>query len=85
MGKKGAIFDQTKLDWINGVYMRNTPDQELLDIILKDVCTTVLTDLPKWHTDTCFLLINIYKQRAKTLRELVNDIKALIMLQLLCA
>ena len=30
VGKKGAIFDQQKLDWINGVYMRNTPDQELL-------------------------------------------------------
>ena len=23
VGKKGAIFDQQKLDWINGVYMRN--------------------------------------------------------------
>ena len=36
----------------------------------------LLTDLPKWHKNT-LLLINIYKQRAKTLNELVNDIKAL--------
>ncbi len=77
VGKKGAIFDQTKLDWINGVYMRNTSDQELLDIIIKDVCTTLLSDLPRWHQNTILLLINIYKQRAKTLKELVADIKAL--------
>lgn len=76
VGKKGAIFDQQKLDWINGVYLRNTPDQELLEIIRKDVCPTLLTDLPRWHTDTILLLINIYKQRAKTLKELVEDIKA---------
>jgi glutamyl-tRNA synthetase len=77
VGKKGAIFDQDKLDWINGVYMRNTLDQELLEIILKDVCPQLLSDLPKWHQNTILLLINIYKQRAKTLKELVEDIKAL--------
>jgi glutamyl-tRNA synthetase len=77
VGKKGAIFDQTKLDWLNGLYIRNTADQELLDIILKDLSPTFLTDLPQWHTDSILLLINMYKQRAKTLRELINDIKSL--------
>ena len=75
--KKGAIFDQAKLDWINGMYMRTTSDQELFDIIIKDICPTLLSDLPKWHQETILLLINIYKQRAKTLRELVNDLKEL--------
>ena len=77
VNKKGAIFDQVKLDWLNGMYMRNTSDQELLDIILKDVCSTLLTDVPKWPTETILLLINIYKQRAKTVRELVQDLKEL--------
>lgn len=77
VGKKGAIFDQQKLDWINGVYMRNAADIELLDIILKDVCPTFATDLPRWQHETLLLLINIYKQRAKTLKELVDDIKLL--------
>lgn len=76
VGKKGAIFDQQKLDWINGVYMRNMLDIQLLDIILKDIQPTLLTDLPKWHKDTILVLINIYKQRAKTLKELAEDIKA---------
>lgn len=77
VGKKGAIFDQAKLDWINGVYMREASDKALLDIIRADICPTLLTDLPEWHPDTILLLINIYKQRAKTLRELVNDMTAL--------
>ncbi len=74
--KKGAIFDQQKLDWINGVYMRGMSDQDLLTIIQTDSAPTILTDLPTWNTQTVLLLINIYKQRAKTVRELVTDIKA---------
>lgn len=77
VGKKGAIFDQQKLDWINGVYLRNTSDAQLLEIILKDIQPTLLTDLPKWHQETILVLINIYKQRAKTVRELVDDLKVL--------
>ncbi len=75
VGKKGAIFDQQKLDWINGVYMRNTTDERLLEIIESDVCPTILSDLPEWHQSTILLLINMYKQRAKTLKEIVDDIK----------
>ena len=36
-----------------------------------------MTDLPRWDKSTLLLLINIYKQRAKTLKELVEDIKKL--------
>lgn len=77
VGKKGAIFDQQKLDWLNGVYMRDTSDTQLLDIILKDIQPTLLSDLPKWQQETILVLINVYKQRAKTLKELAADIKAL--------
>ncbi len=77
VNKKGAIFDQHKLDWINGVYLRNMPDQEILDIILKDIKNSFVTDLPRWHVNTILLLINIYKQRAKTIVELIHDIAAI--------
>lgn len=77
VGKKGAIFDQNKLDWLNGVYIRESADQELFDLILKDICPTLRSDLPTWHDQSILLLINMYKQRAKTLVELVADIKAL--------
>lgn len=77
VGKKGAIFDQQKLDWLNGVYMRNTSDAQLLEIILKDVQPTLLSDMPVWNMEQILVLINIYKQRAKTLRELVQELKVL--------
>lgn len=77
VGKKGAIFDQDKLDWVNGVYMRNTPDERLLEIIVQDIRPTFLTDLPRWDQSQVERLIGIYKQRAKTLLELVHDITAL--------
>lgn len=77
VGKKGAIFDQHKLDWINGVYMRNASDEHLLETIIKDVSPTLFTDVPRWRKDTVLVLINIYKQRAKTLKELVDDLHAL--------
>jgi len=77
VGKKGAIFDQQKLDWINGVYMRGMSDQALLAEIEKDLWPTMLSDLPVWHSQTVLVILNIYKQRAKTVRELIIDIKAL--------
>ena len=77
VGKKGAIFDQQKLDWINGVYMRAATDEHLFETIIKDVCPTFASDLPRWKHEILLLLINIYKQRAKTLKELVDDIKGL--------
>jgi glutamyl-tRNA synthetase len=74
VGKKGAIFDQEKLDWINGVYMRNTDNQILLDIILASIKSDFLEQLKKWNKEQIFILLDLYKQRAKTLRELVDEL-----------
>lgn len=76
VGKKGAIFDQNKLDWMNGVYIRATSDEKLLDIILKDIHISLLTDVPLWNKEQILKLINLYKQRAKTLKEIDLDISA---------
>jgi glutamyl-tRNA synthetase len=76
VGRKGAIFDQVKLDWMNGHYMRNTPDEHLLEVILKDIQPSLLTDFPLWSKEQILILINIYKQRAKTLKEIIQDMQA---------
>ena len=39
VGKKGAIFDKNKLDWLNGIYMRNASAETLLDYI-REKCIT---------------------------------------------
>jgi glutamyl-tRNA synthetase len=77
VGKKGAIFDQEKLDWLNGVYIRACADQEIFDLMVRDISPSFATDLPLWHMPTILSLINLYKQRAKTLQELRADIQQL--------
>lgn len=75
--KKGAIFDPAKLDWLNGHYLRNTPNPELLERITRDVDRDFVRDMTRWDVATLSLLIDLYKQRAKTLKEIVTEIRAL--------
>ena len=66
-----AVFDQQKLDWLNGVWMRQTPSDRLVELLK-----------PRWqtrgwvterHTDAWFVeLVDLLKERAKTLEELVD-------------
>lgn len=71
VSKKGAIFDQKKLDWMNGYYIRNTDNLTLKKIIITDVDPSFIpaTDLTE---DQIISLIELYKQRAQTLRELAQ-------------
>lgn len=72
VGKKGSIFDQEKLDWINGLYIRNSDNYAL---------KKMLSDLRLDFGDSFFEesqiieLINVYKDRSKTLVELANHLK----------
>ena len=74
IGKSGAIFDQDKLDWINGHYIRETNDEELLNLIEKNVSPDFLNAVSGWSTDTILKGISLYKERVKTLRELVDEL-----------
>jgi glutamyl-tRNA synthetase len=72
VGKKGSIFDQEKLDWLNGLYIRDTDDQKLLNIIYTikpDFAQTV----DKNDQELC-AFIALYKERAKTVVELADAI-----------
>jgi len=77
VGKKGAIFDPQKLDWLNGVYIRQTADEELLERITGDVEPELLQQLSSWQPSQIHHLIALYKERAKTLRELADELALL--------
>ena len=74
IGKKGSIFDQDKLDWLNGLYMRNSDDKALYTImheIKPDILQIIKKDeqeLLKW--------IALYKERAHTVAQLADMIIA---------
>lgn len=82
VGKKSAIFDIKKLEWLNGVYIRNSSSEELINHIIKD-CDIKdkngLTITEKISSkEKLISFIKLYQDRSKTLIELVNQIYSLL-------
>lgn len=77
VGKKGAIFDPQKLLWLNGVYIRAADNQELLSRLTTDVAPTLKKDLSSWDDAQLLVLVALYKERVKTLREMVDEMRLL--------
>ena len=77
VGKKGAIFDKDKLDWLNGLYIRKESEQQLLTSIIQDVDSQVQERLYKWSDQKICAAIALYKDRVKTLGELVSNLVVL--------
>jgi len=77
IGKKGAIFDQQKLDWMNTVYLRAMNDADIMTIITRDIDSTFTKQLLDWSSEQILSLIALYKQRLTTLKQLVQEITAL--------
>ena len=73
INKKGAVFDQQKLDWLNGLYMRQTSDERLLEIITKDIAPDLSAQTPVWNHEQRIRLVALFKERAKTLKDIVAD------------
>lgn len=76
VGKKGAIFDIKKLEWLNGVYIRQTEPQDLMKHI-KAMNAQYALDLEGlWDKEKLYALLHEYKQRAVTLHDLYKGIVA---------
>lgn len=77
VGKKGAIFDIKKLEWINGVYVRQS-DYNSLKNSIKELGNNYLPELEKlWSQEQLQELFEQYKQRAVRLLDMVLDIISL--------
>ena len=75
VGKKGAVFDQEKLDWLSGVYIREADNKHLLDYIEHNVAPE-LQKKSGFNVEQLLQLIGLYKERAKTLKEVADQISA---------
>ncbi|HRN77928.1 MAG TPA: glutamate--tRNA ligase [Candidatus Dependentiae bacterium] len=73
IGKKGSIFDVNKLRWVNSVYMQAASAAELYDYIVADVEPHILKRLSNWNQGQIQQVIDLYKVRVQTLRELVQE------------
>jgi len=74
VGKKGAIFDMDKLLWLNGVYMREKSDQDLRDLLVKNLKCNFDQTLPNFSDAHILKLLGLYKGRTKTLQELFDSL-----------
>jgi glutamyl-tRNA synthetase len=76
VGKKGGVFDTKKLQWLNGIYMRQKSTQELLEALnhIDPGLTAQLSQL--WQSDQLTRLVDLYKERAVLLTDLHRDIAA---------
>lgn len=66
--KKGAIYDDKKLKWMNGLHMVQTSAEELLERI-RGLNPEWRTDREKQHL---FKIMDIQKKRIKTLSEIIT-------------
>jgi glutamyl-tRNA synthetase len=72
IGKKGAIFDPQKLDWVNSMYIRSSSCEDLLSRIQADVMPTFVPALSDWSHTTILTFLELYKERVATLKQLAQ-------------
>ena len=71
INKSASIYNTEKLDWLNAHYIKNTPNEELAKL-LEDY-NVVITSHDKKE-----ILLDVLKDRAKTLKELANLVTEVI-------
>lgn len=74
VGKKAAIFDNKKLDWLNSLYIKQKSSTELFELITKDVDRDFADRLINWSREQIYKILELYRDRVKTLRELSEEI-----------
>lgn len=77
VGKKGAIFDIKKLEWLNSVYLRQMSAEQIVDYITQNSDAYFRAKFPLWSETTRDQLINLYKERVKTVIELIRELESL--------
>ena len=73
----GAIFDYNKLLWLNSVYIKAKPANELCALIQQNLDINLVAMTSAWTQEQREATITLYKDRSQTLRELVAGIMSL--------
>lgn len=76
VSKHGARFDKEKLDWLNGVYIRQKTPAELLTIIERDVEPLLRVHTTHFSSEQLEQFVALYQQRTNTLGEMAQAIMA---------
>jgi len=71
INKSASIYNTEKLDWLNAHYIKNTPNDELAQLLTE-------YDLVLTSHDKREILLDALKERAKTLKELAELTKEIL-------
>jgi len=77
VGKKGAIFDKEKLDWVNSVYIRSSTPEDLLAYITQYLVPDIEQHYAPWNHQCIIACISLYQERVKTMQELIDAMRNL--------
>lgn len=77
VGKTGATFDPKKLQWLNSHYIRTASIDRLHTAIKAMDADKAARACTLWTPEKLDALLDIYKERATTLKSLIDDIIAL--------
>jgi len=73
VGKKGSLFDQVKLDWLNGVYIREKASDSLLSYT-KQYLPDLFEKIDLLDRKKVIALLDLYKKRCNTLVSLCESV-----------
>lgn len=77
VNRSGAIFDIKKLEWLNSVYIKEMSGQDIIEYVNKWMNFNFQSQFANWTNDQLVSLVNLYKERVKTLNELVSILQEL--------
>lgn len=77
VNKKASIFDFQKLAWLNGMYLRQLTDKDLFEKMVTDVEPNIRAVLAPWSDQQTIAATTLYKERIKTIAELVCELRVL--------
>jgi glutamyl-tRNA synthetase len=74
IGKKDAVFDEKKLRWMNGKYLREQDHDHLVDLISQKLTTQDRQKIEKDRQNFLYL-IDLIKTRTQTIDEIIDNIE----------
>lgn len=77
VGKKGAVFDVQKLEWMNNFYIKQRTPKALLELIVRDVDCDFIRRVSAFTQEQIIEALALYQERSKTLSELAAYVVAL--------
>ncbi len=70
VGKKSAVFDIQKLQWLNSVYLKALQSEACFEWLVTDVCPDLKTKLSSWSDAQRYKAVELYQERVKIGSEL---------------